>query len=209
MDQQSDHLKSLADIKVMMERSTRFVSLSGFSGICIGLVALAGAVFAYLRTNSLSLGIAGYEHTGSLFQYSEFRYLMAVALGTLLLSLFFGYYFTNRRARKEQQPVWNGAARRLTANLLIPLVAGGLFTLLLMVQGALEMVVPSLLVFYGLALINGSKYTLEDVRYLGLMEVGIGLVAGFVASHGILFWAIGFGLLHIIYGVWMYWKYER
>ena len=57
--------------------------------------------------------------------------------------------------------------------------------------------------------VNASKYTLNDIRYLGLTEIFLGLVALVFLEYSLLFWAIGFGLVHIIYGIVMYYKYER
>ena len=60
----------------------------------------------------------------------------------------------------------------------------------------------------GLALINGSKYTLSDIRYLGLCQVVLGCICIFVPAWGLTFWAIGFGGLHILYGIVMWNKYK-
>ena len=66
-----------------------------------------------------------------------------------------------------------------------------------------------MLIFYGLALINSSKYTFFEIRYLGIAEIVLGLIASVFVSSGLILWAAGFGLLHIIYGIIMYYKYER
>ena len=47
MNEQNQHLETLQDIKKIMERSSRFLSLSGLSGIAAGICALAGSVIAY------------------------------------------------------------------------------------------------------------------------------------------------------------------
>jgi hypothetical protein len=44
---------------------------------------------------------------------------------------------------------------------------------------------------------------------LGICEIGLGLIASIYMGYGLLFWAVGFGVLHIIYGIVMYMKYER
>ena len=92
---------------------------------------------------------------------------------------------------------------------MIPLTAGGIFIVILLMRGFYDIVAPASLLFYGLALINASKYTLSDVRYLGMCEVVLGLMAAFFAGYGLIFWAMGFGVLHVFYGVSMYIKYER
>ena len=68
---------------------------------------------------------------------------------------------------------------------------------------------PASLIFYGISLVNASKYTLTDIRYLGVMEIILGLINTQFIDYGLYFWATGFGLLHIIYGAMMWWKYER
>ena len=92
---------------------------------------------------------------------------------------------------------------------MIPLITGGLFCLALLYHGLAGLVAPATLVFYGLALVNASKYTLHDIRNVGYCEIVLGLASLFFLGYGLEVWVIGFGILHIIYGSLMYWKYER
>lgn len=197
----------------MMERSSRFISLSGLSGIGAGVSALLGAALVYLYLDTLPFRrmpgyyviSADYEKWG--LGYETF-FLLVMGI-VLLLALFSGVYFTTRKAKRNQQPVWDALTKRLLINLFIPLAAGGLFCLALLYHGMIGLVAPATLVFYGLALINASKYTLDDIRFLGMAEVALGIVGTFFLGYGLDLWAIGFGLLHIIYGAVMYRKYER
>lgn len=107
------------------------------------------------------------------------------------------------------QGLWDASAKRLLVNLMIPLIAGGLFALALLFNGSVLMVPAATLVFYGLALLNASKYTLDEIRWLGLSEAALGVIAAFWPGAGLLFWALGFGVLHIFYGGLMYLRYER
>jgi len=75
--------------------------------------------------------------------------------------------------------------------------------------GYYELIAPCCLIFYGLALVNGSKYTLGEVKYLGYGQVVLGIMNLWLLGYGLYFWAAGFGILHIIYGTLMWWKYER
>jgi len=93
--------------------------------------------------------------------------------------------------------------------LIIPLAAGGLFAAGLLYHNEWKFVAPACLVFYGLALVNASKYTLSDIRYVGIMEILLGLINMYVVDYGLYFWAAGFGVLHIVYGLIMWWKYEK
>ncbi|HJS54823.1 MAG TPA: hypothetical protein VJ765_09775 [Chitinophagaceae bacterium] len=202
-------LETLQDIKRMMERSSRFISLSGLSGIAAGICGLVGAWFAnkefepYYRKYDGSGGYAGED-----FQQLKMR-LLIIALAVLAAALVSAFYFTWRKARHNKLPVWDLTARRLTINLLIPLVAGGLFILAMYQYNEWKFIAPACLIFYGLALVNASKFTLTDVRYLGLLQILLGLISTQFPGYGLYFWTAGFGVLHIIYGFVMWWKYEK
>ena len=127
----------------------------------------------------------------------------------LILALVTGIWLTIRKSRKTGQSIWDKTARQLLVSMLIPLVAGGVLCLILMVRGFVSVIAPLTLIFYGLALVNGSKYTLSDIHTLGLLEIGLGLLAAIFMGYGLFFWAIGFGLFHIAYGFLMYRKYDR
>jgi hypothetical protein len=133
---------------------------------------------------------------------------MADAVIVLALALFFGIYFTTRKARKNGLKVWDHTAQRMVINLFIPLIAGGIFCLTLLYHHLIFLLAPATLIFYGLALINASKYTFNEIRVLGISEIILGLMAAFFIGYGLLFWAVGFGVLHIFYGLMMYYRYE-
>ena len=199
MENRQASLETLQDIKRMMERSSRFLSLSGLSGIAAGIFALSGA---YLARDWIAQN-ADPEHSPAL----KWK-LLLLALAVLALALIFSFYFTWRKAGKNNLPVWDHSSKNLLINLLIPLAAGGLFVLGLLEHGYLELISPACLIFYGIALFNASKYTLSDIRYIGLMEIALGCIAIYCTSYGLYFWAVGFGLLHIIYGAIMWLKYD-
>ena len=207
MNQQQEQLATLHEIRSIMDRSSRFISLSGLSGIAAGVVALAGAAVArwYLVRNGFDY--SNYEVQG--LTADAVQFLLGVGAVVLVLAIGVAVYFTMRRARKNNLRIWDSQSRRLVLNLAIPLAAGGAFSAVLLYHGLLYLVAPAMLVFYGLALVNGSKYTLGDIRYLGISEVVLGLLSGFFLGYGLLAWTIGFGLLHIVYGTIMYYKYER
>lgn len=206
------HIETLQEIRSMMERSSRFISLSGLSGVSAGVAALLGAAIAYLYLETTPFQIyPGYyvvETNYTKWGLSYHLFFPLLAFAVLLLALIGGIYFTSRKARSNKQPIWDALTRRLLTNLFIPLAAGGLFCLALIYHGLIGLIAPSMLVFYGLALINASKYTLHDIRYLGYSEIVLGVLGLFFLGYGLDLWAIGFGLLHIIYGTMMYYKYE-
>lgn len=209
MTEQDQHLQALQDIRQMMQRSSRFISLSGLSGIAAGLWGLAGSYAAWvvIRAHGQRYA-AGLSYSRQAID--ELRiHLLLLAVGVLGLALLSAFYFTWRKTKKDGVPLWNHTSWQLAWNTLLPLGAGGLFVLALLQNAVWPFVVPACLVFYGLALINGSKYTLSDIRYLGISEIVLGLIATQFLNRGLLFWAIGFGLLHIVYGFSMWWKHER
>lgn len=202
------NLEALQDIKKMMERSSRFLSLSGLSGVAAGVLALVGAFLARNWINSYYSVYDTRGYSGEEFNQLRNR-LLLLAIGVLAAALIASFYFTWRRASNHKLPVWNLTSRRLAANMLIPLVSGGLFILAMLQHSEWRYVAPASLIFYGLALVNSSKYTFTDVRYLGYLEILLGLVNTQFINYGLYFWALGFGVLHIIYGVIMWWKYDR
>jgi len=135
--------------------------------------------------------------------------LIFLAIGTLILALATGVILTRRRAKQGNLKTWDYQAKRLVINLLIPLVTGGVLCVILIIKGYLILVAPFSLIFYGLALVNASRYTLDDIRSLGILEIILGLGASMWLGYGLWFWTVGFGLFHIIYGIHMYLKYEK
>ncbi|MEM9822994.1 MAG: hypothetical protein AAF985_18080 [Bacteroidota bacterium] len=196
-----------------MERSSRFISLSGLSGVAAGIFALLGAAAVYLYLDISPFDGKRIYYVEALtahkwgMDYLTF-FLLDAAL-VLLLALAAGIFFTTRKAKRKGQKIWDPLTIRLLSNLMIPLAAGGIFCLGLLYHGEFGLVAPATLIFYGMACVNASKYTLSDIRYLGLLEIALGLIAVFNVGYGLEFWAIGFGFLHIIYGTLMYFKYDR
>lgn len=203
----TETLREISDIKRMMERSSRFISLSGLSGIAAGLCALAGAYFAGKIVGNY-YDDHGNDQGEKDFESLKLKLVLLAAI-VLMAALLFAFIFTWRRAKQNQLPVWDLASRKLIWNVIIPLIAGGLFILAMLQDGQWQFVVPASLIFYGLALVNGSKYTLTDIRYLGFIEIILGLINTQFPAYGLYFWATGFGLMHIIYGAIMWWKYEK
>lgn len=206
-------LEALADIRDMMSKSSRFISLSGLSGVVAGALALVAVTLAYLFLDIQPFAegenyyiLARRTHKWGM---NHLTFFFGTGSIILILAIAGGVYFTTRKAKKKGQKIWDALTRRLLINLFIPLFAGGVFCLSLFYHGQTGLIAPTTIIFYGLALINASKYTLKDIRYLGFLEVLLGLIASFYLHYGLEFWAIGFGVLHIVYGLLMYYKYEQ
>lgn len=205
------YLDDITEIKNIMNRSSRFISLSGMSGVLAGIYALIGAALAYSRLKTFSSanydGFSG--RSSALWGTDLIQDLILIALVVVVLAAVTGFLMTLKKSKKSGEKIWDATSKRLVANFLIPLIAGGIFCLVLIQYGAVGLVAPATLVFYGLACVNASKYTMGDVRYMGLAFVIIGLISTQFIGYGLYFWALGFGVFHIIYGAMMYFKYDR
>jgi hypothetical protein len=193
--------KSIEDIKAIrkiMEESSRFLSLSGLSGIFPGIIAIAGALVAYFFI--LNKGIT---EPGSVMWE-----LIADAVIVFVLSMIFALYFSIKKAKKDGKKLLTPISKRLLLNLLIPLITGGGLVIVLLLQQYTQLIIPCFLIFYGLALVNAGKFTFGEIYYLGILEIITGLISAFVHGWGLIFWIFGFGVLHIIYGLSVYRKYE-
>lgn len=202
------YLDDITEIKNMMRRSSRFISLSGLSGILAGIYALIAAAIAriVIGTHFSSYMLA--QDSGRGAGDIEGK-LALIAISTLVLALITGVFFSIRKAKKSGENIWEDSSKRLVLNFFIPLVTGGAFCLVLIQNGIVGLVAPTTLIFYGLACVNASKYTLGDVRYLGIINIILGLVATQFIGYGLYFWALGFGVLHVIYGSLIYFKHDR
>jgi len=213
MNSEQEQLKAISDIRNMMERSSRFISLSGLSGIFAGIYALCGAVAAYiyvgLEFRDSRYWDAARDSVGNI-NIGWWTFFSTNAITVLSLSLVTAFILTYRKAKKQQAAIWDNTAKRLMINMSIPLIAGGIYILILFWRyNYVEMVAPSMLLFYGMALLNASKYTLKEIRYLGISEMVLGLIAFYDVGQGLFYWAFGFGVLHIVYGGLMWYRYER
>jgi hypothetical protein len=210
MKSDTNSVEDLKAIRKIMEESSRFLSLSGLSGVFAGVTAIAGALFAYFFI--LDNGSIHYdEYFRSLPAEETFSLrwqLIADAALVLVLSVLFSLYFSIKKAKKDGKKFWSPVSRRLLINFLIPLVTGGIFIMVLMFQNHIQLIVPGFLIFYGLALVSAGKFTFDEIFYLGILEIITGLVSALVPGWGLLFWIFGFGILHIIYGLAMFRKYE-
>jgi hypothetical protein len=204
--------ETLREIKQMMERSSRFISLSGWSGIAAGVCALVGAYFAHqviVNNGGASLRMTGDLNTViSVKQFMGSR-LFFIAIFTFVSAFATAFIFTYLKSKKKNVPIWGITSRRLMVNVAVPMIAGGFFLLRMIQVGFYGLVAPGCLIFYGLALVNASKYTLGEIRNLGYAQVVLGIINCWYMGYGIYFWAVGFGVLHIIYGILMWQKYER
>ncbi|UKJ08794.1 hypothetical protein [Solitalea lacus] len=204
------HLESLTEIRSLMEKSSKFISLSGLSGIFAGIYALIGAAAAFWANAHFNTNHTPINQYSPDFSWQDKLLLFCLldAALVLIFSILTALLLSKQKAKKSNQLLWDKSSQRLLANLAIPLATGGVFAFALLLDGNYKLIAPSMLIFYGLALINASKYTIGDIRYLGLIEVALGLINLFVVGYGFWLWCLGFGVMHIIYGALMYRKYD-
>jgi uncharacterized membrane protein YidH (DUF202 family) len=202
-----DYNKDILDIRSMMERSTKFLSLSGWAGILSGIYALAGA---YVAVRALGFNPTQLITTKKVWEYQlQMQCLIVTAFVVLLSSIGTAAWLSNRKAIQRKEKLWNPTSRRLLTSMAVPLVAGGLFILILMFKGLVGLIAPMSLLFYGLSLYIASRFTFDDIKFLGFLQIVLGLAGCYFLSYGMILWALGFGVGHIVYGIYVHYKYEK
>ncbi|AXT60734.1 hypothetical protein D1816_10370 [Aquimarina sp. AD10] len=197
-----DYLKDITEIKDMMNKSSRFFSLSGLSGIMAGIYALIGAAIAYYLVS-----ISGRDYL--ILDGKIFSYILLDLIVVATLSIVTAIFLSTRKARKNSETLWNSASQRLITAFLIPLLTGGAYILIKISSHHYGLTGSLMLIFYGLALVNASKYTIGNVKYLGYTEIVLGLICAIYPGYGFWFWVLGFGVMHIVYGSLIYFNHDR
>ena len=208
MKKETDYKQDLAQIRSMMERSSKFMSLSGWAGIMAGVYAIAGAYVAY-SFFGFNPDTLMYSVSDSTELLENFPNVMMLGVLILILAISTAIALSSRFAVKKGEKVWNGASKQLVINMAGPLLAGGVLILILISKGLLGLVAPLSLIFYGLALFHASKFTFDDVKFLGIIQMALGLLGVWFIEYGLILWGLGFGVAHIIYGIFLYYRYER
>ena len=200
------HQEDLSHIRSMMERSSRFISLSGLSGVFAGLSALIGGLYVYQVFDKN--GIYYFEGIDNAFSINLISELILTGIVIFAFAVTFGILFTVRKSKKYNLPIWTSTTKNMLFNLAIPLAVGGVFCLALLYHQMYVLIAPATLLFYGLALVNAEKYTFSDIKYLGYCQLVLGCISVFYLGYGLVFWILGFGILHILYGLVMFKKYK-
>lgn len=201
MKEQRDYIEDIAEIRSIMERSSKFLSLSGGAGILAGLYALAGVW--------ISFSVYEFKPDRIFYSSSVLPELMILAFLILILALVTAIYFSWRKSQNNGQKIWNATSRRLLINMAVPLISGGILLLIVVSKGLLGLVPSLMLLFYGLALYNAGNYTISVVKLMGFVQIVLGLLSAGFIEYGMFLWAVGFGVVHIIYGIYMHFRYQR
>ncbi|WP_149915089.1 hypothetical protein [Sphingobacterium cavernae] len=203
---QKDLINQIGQIRSLMEKSSKFMSISGLSGVLIGSYALVGAFVAYVLVYGFDSGFGYRDHY---VNNGNIPTLVVIALSVLVVSIGTGYYMARQKAKKSGQSVWNPTSKALFKAMAVPLLTGGLLSLIFIYKGDYGMIASTMLIFYGLALSAASSFTFKELRWLGILDIILGLLALCLPGYGIYFWAVGFGILHIIYGLIVHQRYEK
>jgi hypothetical protein len=203
---QEDLINQIGQIRSLMEKSSKFMSISGLSGVLIGSYALVGAFVAYVLIYGFNSEFGYRDHY---VNTDNIPTLLVIALSVLVVSISTGYYMARQKAKKSGQSVWNLTSKALFKAMAVPLITGGLLSLIFVFKENYGMIASTMLIFYGLALSAASSFTFKELRWLGVLDIILGLLALCLPGYGIYFWAVGFGVLHIIYGLIVHQRYEK
>ena len=201
MKESRDYVQDIAEIRSMMERSSKFASLSGWAGILSGVYALTGAFAAY--------SLFDFNPDELFYSSPNLPAIILLAISVLILAIITAVYLSRRKARTKNENIWNATSKRLLIQMVIPLFTGGALILLLTAHGLIGLAAPLMLLFYGLALINAAEFTIPEVKIMGIIQIILGIIGTWFIEYGLILWAVGFGVVHIIYGIYMHFRYER
>ncbi len=194
------------EIKKNVNRSSNFISLSGLSGILTGIYALDGA----FAVNFLISNYLNPESGISLLPISFMEYmLIGIVFLVLILSILTVFIIYYRKTKRKNEKMWDVTSNKLFIYFSIILFIGVVFCIVLYQYGFIRLIASSMLIFYGLACLIASKYTLSEIRYLGIVNLILGLISTQFIGDGLYFWAVGFGSMNIIYGILTYHKYNK
>jgi hypothetical protein len=217
MNENMNPIESLEEIKSYMQKSTRFLSLSGWSGIWVGACGLVSGLLAMYLLREATISPVNYNYYGENFKGEIFYAvkktlrikLLILAFFTFLAAVSGGFFFSARKAKKDGVPFVNHVFRRMIVNFSIPLITGGLVCLSFIYHNYIILVAPATLIFYGFALFMVARDTLDEIKTLALLEILLGIVSFFLLKYNMICWIIGFGVLHVVYGIIMRNKYDK
>ncbi len=201
-------IESLNEIKSMMQRSSKFTSISGWSGVWVGFVGIIAASIAYflILKDALHLNYRG--NLDRITTYDLDIKLVGLGLISLLIACIGGFYFMTKKSAKDGVKFINPVTKRILSKFLFVLLIGGIVSLIFVNNFSFAYVAPATLLFYGLSLYTVERDTIVEIKYLAICEIILGLLAFYFIYNGLMFWFLGFGVLHIIFGVWMLKKYD-
>ena len=190
-------LESVFEIKELMEKSSKFISVSGIAAILAGIYALAGA---YIATQVI---------TSDMYLSDTLKLMAIIAMTVLAAAAVTAGILSYCKSQKTGQKFFSRLTYRALWNFSFPMLTGGVLCISILMHEYYDILASVMLLFYGLALVNVSKFTYSSIVWLGYAFICLGVVDCFWEGHSLLFWTIGFGGFHILYGILFYLHYER
>ena len=175
-------MDNLSFIRSTMERATSFTAVPGWGGVAMGATALVAAAIAPLQ--------------GSPDGWLRVWLVEALVAGAI------GSYAMARKARRSEGAALSRPTRRFLLSYAPPILVGALLTFVLHREGLFRVLPGLWLMLYGTGVVTGGAFSVRVVPVMGLCFMAVGAVALVApASWGDPALALGFGVLHIIFGV--------
>lgn len=174
-------LDNLQFIRETMERATAFTAISGWGLAAVGLTALGAAWLAAAQPRP--------------------RWL-AVWLGEALLAFLIAGASTVRKARASKAPLFSMPGKRFALSFSPPMLVGALLTAGLYGAASDALLAGTWLLLYGTGIVTGGAFSIRIVPVMGMCFMLVGAAALF-APAAFVNWlmALGFGGLHVVFGV--------
>lgn len=174
----ADNLRFIRDT---MERAASFTAVPGWGGVVIGVTALGAGAVAFDRP-----------------LHEQFLVWLAEAL----LALVIAWLAVRIKSKRLALSLQSRPARRALLSFMPPLLAGAILTAVLY-HLQIFGVTPGLwLLLYGAAVVTGGAFSVRIVPVMGLCFMSVGAVSLFAPSQwGNIFLMLGFGGLHIAFGI--------
>lgn len=195
-----NYLKDISEIKNLMNKSSQFISLSGLSGAFAGIYAIIGAAYFYITTRSIKI---------SDFETKDIDKATIIFILFVILSTLTTIIFTSIRAKSLDEKSWDVKTKNLVQAFFTPILIGLVFVLILYFNNEYNYLLALLLVFYGIGLLNAGFTTNNLVKPLGYIQVTFGLICAIKYDYTFWFFAIGFGIVHLVYGSIVYFKIDK
>lgn len=205
--------ETLSDIRNMMERSQKVLFLDGTAGIVAAVWALLGAVAVSLVLYGTVSPLWGaWINPIRNSDWSTFFIVAIICAAVFCAAFLTVWLMSKRRAERDGMEFkLDAGTRRLLGNFFTAMVVGGLVCLTPLFNGLWNMVPGYMLLFYGLALvlISPIAFKISITKYFGYTEIMLGIAALALAPLGIMFWTIGFCILHLVWGIWFKIWFDR
>ena len=175
-------MDNLRFIRETMERAGSFTAVSGWGSILTGVTALVAAGIASLVEGSLAW--------------------LLVWTGEAMLAIGIGAWAVVMKARAAGMPLLSGPGRKVALSLMPPIVAGGVLTLVLFQVGLPQLLPGMWMLLFGVGIVAAGSYSVRIVPVMGLSFMVLGAIAFMLPmawANGVM--ALGFGGLHILFGL--------